>query len=364
MSSIVRIVATVGIRAALRLLADTTAVVRQRAAGTAIISPWQTGGPTKIVWSDVFGTASEHITRAESMTLPAVVKARAIIAGQIAPVPLVVLDAADRLDVQPAWTQRTDGLLSPWHRMIWTVDDLIFHGWSLWGITRENNDPAGAIQTADRIPVEWWHVDPDGTIMVDSGNGPEPVEAHDVILIPGPSEGMLKFATRSIRGAVLLEEAWVKRSRNPIPLVELHETVDGGLEEGDAETLVSDFIAAREDKNGMVSFTPNAIELRAHGETAPQLAIEGRNFVKVDVANFTNLPAAALDGSLSTASLTYSTQEGARNEIADYALAYWSDPIAARLSQDDVTPPGTRIRFDFAQLRSTTPRPTGPIVKD
>jgi hypothetical protein len=350
----------VGIRTALKLLQDTTATARQRAAGTSIISPWQVGGPSKIVWADVFGTESDHITRAEAMTLPAVVKARAILAGQIAPVPLVALDADAQLPEQPAWLQRTDGLLSPWHRMLWTIDDLIFAGWSLWGLTRENDAADGAIITADRIPLEWWEIDADGAILVDK----EPVAAHAVILIPGPSEGLLQFATRSVRGAVLLEEAWVKRSKSPIPLVELHETIDNGLEEGEAETLVSDYIAARDDKNGMVSFTPYAIELRTHGETAPQLAIEGRNFVKVDVANFTNLPAAALDGSLSTASLTYSTQEGARNEIADYALSYWSDPIAARFSQDDVTPAGTRIRFDFAQLRTTAPAPTGPTVKD
>lgn len=353
-----------GIRTALRLIEGGKALAADRGGATSIVSPWQVGGPTKFVWSDVFGTEAKFVTRAEAMTLPPVVKGRAIVTGQLAPVPLVALDAAGALSDQPAWLQRTDGILSPWHRMLWTIDDLIFLGWSLWGVTRENDDPAGAILTADRIPAEWWHFDADGVIVVDAGDGPEPAQDHEVILIPGPSEGLLEFGSRSIRGAVLLEDAWVKRSRNPIPLVELHETVDGGLLDGEAEQLIRDYVAARDDVNGMVSYTPFNIEMRAHGETAPQLAIEGRNFVKVDVANFLNLPAAALDGSLSTASLTYSTQEGARNEVADYALAYWSDPVAARFSQDDVTPAGTRIRFDFAQIRTTTPAPTGPTTKD
>jgi hypothetical protein len=351
----------VGIRTALKLIETAPAATLSRSAGTSIISPWQVGGPSKMVLADIFGAQAEHITRAEAMTLPPVVKGRAILAGQLAPVPLVALDENGPLGVQPEWLQRTDGVLSPWHRMLWTIDDLMFVGWSLWGVLRDSD---GAITTADRIPVEWWTIDADGTVLIDDGSGPAPVDAADVILIPGPSEGLLEFATRSIRGAVLLVESWVKRSKSPIPLVELHETIDGGLEEGEAEALVQDFITAREDKNGMVSFTPYAIELRAHGETSPQLAIEGRNFVKVDIANFLNLPAAALDGSLSTASLTYSTQEGSRNEIADYALAYWSDPIAARFSQDDVTPAGSRIRFDFAQIRTTAPAPTGPNVKD
>jgi len=355
----------VGIRTALKLVESGEALARQQSTGTGVVSPFQTAGPTKLVWSDILGTESQFFTRAEAMTLPAVVKGRAVIAGQIAPLPLVALDAAAVLAEQPSWLQRTDGVLSPWHRMLWTVDDLIFAGWSLWGVEREDNAEDGAILTAARIPLEWWALDDDGGIIINDGSGPVDAQAHEVILIPGPSEGLLEFATRSLRGAVLLEDAWVKRSRNPIPLVELHENVAGYLDDvDDVEGLISDFVAAREDVNGMVSFTPHNITLIAHGETAPQLAIEGRNFVKVDVANFLNLPAAALDGSLSTASLTYSTQEGARNEIADYSIAYWAGAIEARFSQDDVTPPGTRIRFDLAQIRTTTPENTGPITKD
>ena len=317
-----------------------------------------------MVWSDVFGTNAKHITRAEAMTLPPVVKGRAILCGQISPIPLIALDERGPLPDQPAWLQRTDGALSPLHRMLWTIDDLIFCGWSLWSVTREGAVDAGAILSAARIPVEWWTFDNDGTIILDDGTGPVPAQSHEVILIPGPAEGLLEYGTRSIRGAVLLEDAWVKRAKSPIPLVELHETMDGALQEHEVVQLIQDFVSARDDDNGMVSFTPFNITMIAHGDAAPQLAIEGRNFVKVDVANFLNLPASALDGSLSTASLTYSTQEGSRNEIADYSLAYWSDPVAARFSQDDVTAPGTRIRFDFAQIRTLTPAATGPTTKD
>lgn len=344
-----------GIRNALRLIEGGQSLTGSGSASTGIISPWQVGGPSKLVWSDIFGTEAKHINRSEAMTIPPVVKGRAILVSQIAPAPLRAYGPED-VD-QPEWLYRTDGVLGPWHRMAWTIDDLIFSGYSLWGCIR-NAD--GQIVTADRIPIEWWRIDTKGHILVND----DPVDEKDVILIPGPAEGFLAYGTRSLRGAVALEEAWVKRSRNPIPLVELHETVDNGLDEQEATALVQAYMDARNDVNGTVAFTPYAIELKAHGEQSPQLAIEGRNFVKVDVANFLNLPAAALDGSLSTASLTYSTQEGKRNEVADYSVSYWSDPIAARFSQDDVVPPGVRVRFDFADLRTVTPSPTGPTVKD
>ncbi len=347
-----------GIRTALKLLEGGKALTTGRAAGRAgILSPWQIGSPTKLVWSDITGGQVIFVTRAEAMTLPPIVKGRAIITGQIAPAPLRCYDENGLTAEQPKWLYHTEGAVSPYLRMLWTVDDLIFAGYSLWGCTR---DAADQIVTAERIPVEWWQFDADGRIVV---NG-EPVDEREVILIPAPSEGLLEFATRSIRAAIALEEAYIKRARNPVPLVELHETSDGALEDDEITDAVQGYADARKDDNGTVVFTPYNIELKVHGEQSPQLAIEGRNFVKVDVANFLNLPAAALDGSLSTASLTYSTQEGTRNELADYSISYWAAPIEARFSQDDVVPPGKRVRLDFTELRTVNPSPTGPTTKD
>jgi hypothetical protein len=347
-----------GIRTALKLLEGGKALSPATSGSqSGIISPSQVGSPTKLVWSDIFGADAVFVTREEAMTLPPVAKGRAILTGQIAPAPLRAYDKNGLAAEQPKWLWHTDGAVSPHLRMLWTVDDLIFAGFSLWGTTR---DAAGAITDATRIPIEWWTFDAEGRIVVQG----ELVDELEVILIPGPSEGLLQFATRSIRAAIALEHSYIKRAQNPIPLVELHETTEGSLEEDEIEDMIQAYADARQDENGTVTFTPATIELKVHGEQSPQLAIEGRNFAKIDVANFMNLPGAALDGSLSTASLTYSTGEDKRNEIADYSIAYWADPIAARFSQDDVVGEGIRVRHDFSELRSVNPSPTGAITKD
>jgi hypothetical protein len=305
-----------------------------------------------------FGQQSQFITREQAMSLGGVVKGRGILWSQIAPAPIVELDDRGPVREPAPWTYRTSGAITPLHRMGWTLDDCIFSGWSLWATPRAvDGDP---ITDAERIPIEWWHFDGEGRIVVQD----EPADAKDVTLIPGPSEGFLEYATRALRGALSIEDSVVKRAAVPIPLVELHEVQDGSLSDEEIDDLISDYVTARQDPNGAVTFTPAGIELKVHGEQASAFAIEGRNFSRIDTANFLMLPAAALDASLSTASLTYSTQEGERNEIADYSIAYWSDPIAARLSQDDIVTEGHRIRFDFSQIRTTTPSPTGPVTKD
>ena len=62
--------------------------------------------------------------------------------------------------------------------------------------------------------------------------------------------------------------------------------------------------------------------------------------------------------------LTYETAEGRNLEFRDDSIALYADPIAARLSMDDVCPPGTRVALDFAALTTPTPDPAGPARED
>lgn len=323
-----------------------------------IRSPWTEGALTAVVWADILGVDAVPVSRAEAMKVPAVVKARQILAGSIARLPLRALIGADELDAadQPSWLYRTDGPTSPWHRMAWTVDDLMFYGWSLWAVKR---GAADVILTAARVPIERWKFDRDGSVLVDD----RPASAGQYILIPGPAEGLLAHGATTIRSARSLELAWAGRIRNPIPTTELHQATPDPLTDDEIDQLVKDYSEARLDANGAVVFTPHEIELKTHGESTADMFIEARNAVRLDVANFTGLPGAALDGSLSTASLTYVTQDGKRSELAE-ATQLWTGPIEARLSQDDVVPRGWRVRFDASDLTTTTPSPTGPTVED
>lgn len=326
-----------------------------------VLSPWQTGQLSALVYADVLGSDSlTMVTRAEAMSCPAVVKARHVIVGQLAGLPLVAMRGPDVLpDIdQPSWLYRTDGAMSPWHRMAWTLDDLIFTGWSLWQVTR-GAAPERAILTADRVDIEAWEFDHDGHVLIDH----EIVNANDVILFAGPGEGLCSFAARTVRAYRRTEDAWQGRVRNPVPIIELHSNADDELLEGEAQAYVDAFSKARLDVNGAVAYTPQAIDLRVHGEADSSMFIEARNALRTDVANCTGLPTAALDGSVATASLTYVTQDGKFSELAE-GLRLWLEPVQARLSQDDVVPRGQRVRFDTGDRTAVPASPTGPEVQD
>lgn len=324
---------------------------------SAVSSPWSEGQLASIVWSDVFGDITAlPITRAEALSIPAVSRGRNLLVTAIAGLPLRALDANGPLADQPRWMSRTDGPVSPWHRMAGTVDDLIFFGASLWLVKRGAD---GLILEADRCQPERWKVT-NGNILVDD----QSVDSSEVIYIPGPHDGLLTLGSRTLRGARDTEAAWVGRAKNPIPMVELHQTDDTQLDPEDAKAFVQAWAKARRDPDGAIGYTPKEIELRVHGAISADMAIESRNAVRTDVGSFLGIPSGLMDASLANASLTYVTAEGTRSQFLDYTLPLWTDPIQHRLSMDDVVARGTRVRLDLSGLTGPTTLPTGAPAND
>lgn len=323
-----------------------------------LASPWAESSLPQIVASDMFpgiDLDSLPLSRGEAMRVPAVAKARNLLCSTIAPLPLRVLDKNGLVTEQPRWTSRTDSV-SPWHRMAWTVDDLLFLGAAVWSVTRGSD---GYPLTMDRVPPELWTIT-DGAILIDG----EPVDERDVIYIPGPHEGLLALASRTIRGGRDLEIAWTARIAQPIPATELRETVEATLTPAEVQSVLDTWSKARKDPKGAVGYVPYGYELHDHGSTDAALFENGRNAVRTDIGAFANISAALLDAAVSESSLTYQTQEGQRSEYLTFGAPMWMDPIAQRLSMDDVVASGRRTRFDSADLIAPTAAPTGIPTED
>jgi hypothetical protein len=316
-----------------------------------------------IVWADLTGGDFTPLTRAGAMSIPALARQRHQLCGTSARCPLVVMEGATPVPQTGAhWTTRTDGQMSPYHRMLWTVDDLLFSGWSLWRTTR-GYATAGTppLLSADRIPMERWEAEREtGFIKVDG----EYVDALDVILIPGPHEGILNFGASALRRMLDNLDAAANAARNPSAYLELHYTGDETLTDTEIDTHIQRWADARHGLNGGVAWTNKVLEVREHGTHESHLLIEGRNADAVDASRLVSSPAAMADATNAGASLTYETTAGRNTQFIDYGVGLYMDAIAARLSMDDVVPRGQRTAFDTAQLTMTAPAPTGAPTDD
>lgn len=326
----------------------------------------------QFVVSDILGDDAKNLPldRALAMSIPAVSKARNLLISTIAKYPLRALRAKDDgtdedvTDEHP-WLYRSNGTVSPYERMAWTIDDLIFYGVSLWLLTRgapSGNDKRRPILDAEWCPTSSWTIGEHNgapAVLVDG----VPIAEDRYMLINSPFEGLLNVGRRTLRGAVDTEESWVGRAKNPIPMIVLKVTSEANLQKGELEELVNTWAAARTKPNGAIGALPDGVEIETYGELKPELFIEGRNAIRTDVGSFTNIRAAMLDGTIGVDSLTYTTKEGEANAFYEFDTPFWTDPIVHRMSLDDIVARGTRIRFEKYSTENL-PVATGPRVED
>lgn len=321
-----------------------------------LASPWAPPSTlTRVAYSDIFGGNAVGATRQDAMRVPAIVKGRALICGTLSRQPLAKYEAQTRVDADP-WMYRS-AVMSPRTRMLWTLDDIIFGGTSLWFTERDDD---GQILDAARVRPDEWDLDDDLQILVRG----QVMSAEQVLLFEGPQEGLCDLAAEDIHASLAMTRAWSQRVESPVPLVALRVENPNiyNLNDDEAQELVDAWEVAR--RRGGTAFLPAGLAMDVHGQVVADLFVSGRNAARLDFANLLNVPGSLLDGSTAMASLTYQTQEGSRSELLDYSLSYWAGPIEARLSQDDVVPAGQRVEFDVRYLASPTQPTQGPTRED
>jgi hypothetical protein len=323
-------------------------------------SPWTTGDLSSIVWADIFGGDTVPVTRTTAIAVPAVAKARHLLCSVIGPLPLLSFTGPTKDVDQPVWMQRTDGDLSPFHRMVWTVDDLLFHGWSLWAVKRGALSDSAPILAAAHVPYDRWDVDSQGFICVDS----QRVQAGQGVLIPGPHSGLLNDSAPMVRMAADNLQAAANAARNPNPNIDLHYTGDEPLPDDQRDAMLQSWSDARRGLNGGVGYTNKYVEARTLGSHLDKLLIEGRNADAVDIARAAGVTASSLDATAAGASLEYTTAATRNQELLDYGVKFYMDAISSRLSQDDCLPRGRRTAFDLTEFTTLTPTPTGAPTSD
>lgn len=292
-----------------------------------------------------------YVSRTTAMSVPAIKRARNILVGSIARCPLEARTNGRRADNQPIWLNRTDGIQSPFFRMTWTIDDLLFYGWSLWGLKRDSD---GAVIRADRVPYHLWDIDANGRVTI-NGNA---VDQQEICLIPGVDEGLLDASSETVRHAAEINRMAARAARNPSAQIDLHQTSGQPLTREQARALIDDWSSARRGENGGVAYTSQTIEARELGKSEPQILVEGRTMAAVDCARAVGVPASLVDAHQSGAgNLTYHNQDARNVELVDYGLAPFMAAVAARLGLDDMVPRGHAVAFDLRDL-------TGPTVGD
>jgi len=321
---------------------------------------------------DVLGaTAAAGInSRASAMRLPGIARARNLLVTAIARNPIVAYrgpavaaltadDTVERLPTQPSWTTETRDGSSSELRHVWTVDDLVFYGWSLW---RRYNGADGFPIAADHINYDDWEIDADNRLLV-GGVMVSFAEERNWTLIPGLHEGVLTFGADVLRDGRELAGIVRERLLNPVPDVNLEAQPDSeDMTDTEWLAFVNAYVANRKVNKG-VGFTNRYVKAVAFpGRKDSDLMVDSRNASVVDQARLMGVHAGLLDATAPKASLNYETQAGTNREFVDFDLWTYMLPLAARFSMADFTPRGQRAAFDLTDFTgaTSTSTPTAP----
>jgi HK97 family phage portal protein len=296
------------------------------------------------------------VTREAAMSVPAVARARNVIAGTIASLPLHLYDLTGTRIPEPLWLRQPDPSIPRPVTLAWTVEDLIFHGvayWQVIDVFAEDGRPRHmrrldpyrvSYRTDDRgLNVVEWMVD--GIRVPMSG-------LSSLVVFPGIDEGVLRRAGRTIKAAVELERAALRYAEEPLPSVVIrNEGVD--LPDDQVERLLARWKVARNTRQ--TAYLSSQLKAEPMGFSPEQLQlVAAREHLAGELARLMNIPARYV-GASSGDSMTYSNTTQQRRDLVDFSLRPFLEVIEERLTMDDVTTRGQAVSFALDDFLRSEP---------
>ncbi|NBV36984.1 MAG: phage portal protein [Bacteroidetes bacterium] len=322
------------------------------------------------VYGSTFGVASLNvpftwITRDEAMTVPAVARARNIVAGTLASLPLELYNSRDEELPKPRWMRQPDPNSTYGTMVAWTIDDLIFNGsayWQIIEIYKEDGRPSafryinfGRVTPQynhDSTMVEGYLVD--GVRVPNNGLG-------SLITFQALDEGVLKRGASTIKTAIALEQAAKRSAEEPVPNGVLKNT-GMDLPEDQVMNLLARFKSARNTRATAYMTSNLEYQPMQFDNTQLQL-VESRKAMQTMIAQMMNVPAYLLDAETG-GSLTYNNAEGQKRYLVDFSLRNIITVLENRLSMDDITIMGQHVRFDLDDFLRGNPTERAAFYRD
>jgi len=312
---------------------------------TAALQPFRLGRQLE---SSMFGATNRH----DAMTVPAVARARNLVAGTISAMPIEMfvtdIETRERREVTPyPWVEQPQADIPRLTTIAYTVDSLYFYGRGYWAVTE--------VYAEDGRPRKFQWVDPlDITFDVDLNTGlvvryyrrltPTPRSGvGSLVVFTGIDEGLLTRAGQTIRTCIEFERAALNFARNPAPSITLKNT-GADLPADQVQNLLDRWRESRRSTGGAVAYLSAALEMDSVGFSPRDLAlVDARSFQVLEIARATGIPAGLLSADIGSMSYQNVAQE--RRGLLDLALQPFMSAIEERLSMDDVTPRGTSLMF-------------------
>lgn len=295
-----------------------------------------------------------RIDRRSALQVPAVKRARDLIAGTLATLPIDLYGPQNTQSVSALLDQPERGIPRS-VTLARTYTDLLFDGVAWWYIPADGFAWHGYPVSVKRLDPRSVSVSQVGNVVYtpkgNSGYAIEYLEEDRLIRFDSPNEPLLIAGARAIRTCLELDAAAAAyaQGRPPMDWFTASDGIDPG-NDPDVTDFLTDWQQAREQRT--TGYVPAGLKYNRDGFNPEQLQLaQARQHAVLEIARVAGVDAEDLG--VSTTSRSYFNAQDRARQFIERTLRGYAVAVEERLSQTDVTPRGYHARTNFSDLLRT-----------
>jgi len=292
----------------------------------------------------LYSSLTLRVSRKEAMSVSSVARARNLICGTVAGIPLEYYNKrTGEVMAAPRWVNQLAKNQPSFITICWIVDSLLFYGVSYLRVTEryaEDGRPAAFEWIANSRVT--FTTDLEGIMITQYYVDAAPIAMNDIVTIQGFDEGVLERAGRTIQSAIDINKAAAIASATPMSSGILKNT---GADLPQAE--VSGLLAAwkRSRQNNSTAYLTSTLEFQSTQFSPKDMMYnEAIQNLSTEIARAMNVPAYYLSADQNT-TMTYANVTEERKQFFALSIEPYIQAIQTRLSMDDISTAGHEVRF-------------------
>jgi HK97 family phage portal protein len=293
-----------------------------------------------------------------ALQVPSVSRCRNLIAGVISSIDLGLYKKSTGKKLEsPVWLDQPDIRQPLSVTLAYTVDALLFYSVAYWRVTSlyaDDGRPSGfefipntrVTVTTNKYgdQVEYYSVNGERVPMDGIGS---------LVTFQSLLPGVLQTGGRTIQAALDIQKAAAVAAATPMATTILKNT-GADLPEAQVQGLLAAWKSARQNRS--TAYLTSTLEAQNIGFSPKDMTYnESSQYLATEIARLMNVPAYYISADMNN-SMTYQNILDGRKEFVAYSLQPFISAIENRLSMDDLTAHGNRVRFaiDETFLRADT----------
>ena len=292
----------------------------------------------------LYSNLTLRTSRKDAMSVPSVARARNLICGTVASIPLEYYNKrTGEVIAPPRWINQLSKNQPSFVTINWIVDSLLFYGVAYLRVTEryaEDGRPSAFEWIANSRVT--YTTDLEGIMITQYYVDIAPISMNDIVTIQGLDEGVLERAGRTIQAAIDINRAASISAATPMSSGILKNT---GADLPQQE--VSGLLAAwkRSRQNNSTAYLTSTLEFQSTQFSPKDMMYnEAIQNLSTEIARAMNCPAYYLSADQNT-TMTYANVTEERKQFYALSIEPYVQAIQSRLSMDDISTAGHEVRF-------------------